>query len=747
VAEDFDLMIVNFNIFIASLTVTKTMKIIRSILPFAFLLVSFLTSFGQPQITLENIIKEGRFVPKDVSGIVSMNDGTHYTILEDDNIVAKYIYADGKKSEELFSLANNPIKGNTSISSYELSRDEQRILLTGDREYIYRHSFVAFNFIYDLPTKMIIPVSDKKQQLAKLSPDGNYVAFVCGNNLFIKDLNTLLTRQITFDGKHGEIINGMPDWVYEEEFTLTSGFDWSPDSKNLAFFRFDESKVKEFQIEEYKDLYPDRYSYKYPKAGEANSVVTINLFSLESNTTQTMETGKETDVYYPRIKWTSNPNQLCVVRLNRLQNKADLLLCDASSGKSGVFYTESDKKFISEFTDDFANFLSTSNEVIILSGKDGFMHLYRYSLDGKPINQITSGNWEVDKILGIDETNKAIYYTSTEISPLQRHIYKISFDGKHKVKLSTEKGCNDAEFSSTFEYYIESNSSANEPLTVSLFDKNGKLIRILEDNAELKNTVQEFKFSNQEFFQLKGPENYSLSGYIIRPFDFDSTKKYPLFIYVYGGPESQEVLDEWNRQQAWFQLLAQHGYIVACIDNRGTDGRGEEFKKLTYMQLGKYETEDQIAAANYLGSLPYIDKSRIGIFGWSYGGYMSLLCLMNGNGLFKMGIAVAPVTNWRFYDSAYTERFMRKPQDNPNGYDDNSPLNNVQGLKGKLLLVHGSADDNVHFQNSMMLVDELVRQNKQFEMQVYPNKNHGIFGGNTRFHLYTRMTNFIFENL
>lgn len=702
---------------------------------------------AQPKITLENIINERRFYQNTISGIVSMNDGKHYTILEEDKSISKYNYSDGLFAGTIFSLSDLGFKAAGEISSYEFNKVENKILFTAELDYIYRHSFVAFNYVYDIASKKIIDVFEKKQQLAKLSPDGNYVAFVFENNIYIKDLKSLAVKQITSDGKHGKIINGMPDWVYEEEFTLTSGFEWSPDSKSLAYYRFDESEVKEFQMEEYKNLYPEWYSYKYPKAGESNSIVSIMAYNVDLGKSQQMDIGDETDIYIPRIKWTSKPGKICVIRLNRLQNKADLLLCDAGTGNSQVFYSETDDKYISEFTDDFACFLENSDEVIILSGKDGYMHFYRYNLSGQFINQITTGSWEVDKLLGIDEKNKSVYYTSTEVSPLERHIYKISFDGSKKQKISVDKGNHYAEFSATFEYYINFYSASNKPLEVGLYDKKNRLIRILEDNAQLKKEVSDFEFVNQELFDFIGPDGQKLFGFMYKPFDFDSTKKYPVLMYVYGGPESQEVLDEWNLQQPWFQMLAQNGYIVVCVDNRGTNGRGEAFKKLTYMQLGKLEAEDQIAAAQYLVSLPYIDQNRIGMFGWSYGGYMTLLCMMKGNGIFKMGVAVAPVTNWRFYDSAYTERFMRKPQDNADGYDTNSPLNNVAGLKGKLLLVHGSSDDNVHFQNSMMLVDELVKKNKQFEMQIYPNKNHSIYGGNTRFHLYTRMTDFIFNNL
>ncbi|MBN2485192.1 MAG: DPP IV N-terminal domain-containing protein [Bacteroidales bacterium] len=704
-------------------------------------------STAQPAITLEDIFSKGRFYQKSVDGIISMNDGKHFSLLENNRSVSAFSYASGVKTIELFSLDNYSIDSVSEITSYEFDNSELNMLITTDRDYIYRHSFVAYNYIFDIKQGKLIEVSNEKLQMAKISPNGKYVAFVLGNNIYIKDLSTLVTHQITFDGRHGNVINGMADWVYEEEFALTSGFFWSPDSKFLAFYRFDESRVKEFQIEEYTGLYPERFTYKYPKAGEENSVVEIRVLHVESGNVQTIATGEETDVYYPRVKWTGHFGKLCVVRLSRLQNKADLLLCDALSGVSEIFYTETDAKYISQFTDDFACFMPYSGEVIILSGKDGYMHLYRYNLSGEPINQVTHGNWEVDKVLAIDPLKKVVYFTSTEESPLERHVYRVSFDGANKKKISSGKGSNSAVFSRTFEYYILSHSASDMPLEVSVFDSTNRRLRILEDNTVLKKSTSDYQFAEQEFFSFTGPGNNILYGYMYKPHGFDPGKKYPLLMYVYGGPESQEVLNEWNQRQAWFQYLCQNGYMVACVDNRGTNGRGEGFKKATYMQLGKLETDDQLAAARHLALLPYVDNGRIGIFGWSYGGYMSLLCLMKGNGLFKAGIAVAPVTSWRFYDTAYTERFMRRPQDNSGGYDLNSPLHNVDGLKGKLLLVHGTSDDNVHLQNSMMLANELVKQNKPFEMQIYPNKNHGIYGGNTRLHLYTRMSSFIFNNL
>ena len=704
-------------------------------------------SFAQSNITLEDVHLNNKFYPQSLRGVKSMSDGRYYSIIENKNTIAVYNFFEGKPEYKVFSLRENPVRGIAQITGYEFSEDEGVLLFSTEKESVYRHSFRTHYFVYKRKSETLIPLFQFKQQYAKLSPDGNKVAFVVDNNLYVKDLLTNKIVQVTNDGEYTKTINGMPDWVYEEEFTLKNGFEWSPDSKKIAFYRFDESAVKEFQMPLYYELYPQQYTFKYPKAGETNSVVSIHVYNIDQSKSLKIETGEETDLYYPRLKWTSDPNTLCIIRLNRLQNKAELLLGDANSGSSRIFYTEENDKYISEFTDDFATFLNDGEQVLILSEKNGFMHFYRYSIDGKLINQVTEGDWEVDEFLGVDEENGFVYYTSTEASPLERHIYGISLDGKEKIKLSKDKGHHSALFSSGFEYYMDYHSSANHPLKVTLYNKKRKEIRSVIDNSRLQSLQKSYEFSDKDFFKFNGPENNTLYGYMYKPKDFDPEKEYPLLMFVYGGPESQEVLDQWERNKPWFQYLNQQGYIIACVDNRGTDGRGEAFKKATYMQLGKYETEDQIAAAEYLGKQSYIDSDRIGIFGWSYGGYMSLLCLMKGSHVFKMGIAVAPVTNWRFYDSAYTERFMRKPQDNSEGYDSNSPINHVEKLQGKLLLIHGAADDNVHLQNSNMLISELVKHNKQFEMQFYTNKNHGIYGGNTRLHLYTRITNFILDNL
>jgi len=496
----------------------------------------------------------------------------------------------------------------------------------------------------------------------------------------------------------------------------------------------------------YGTLYPTENKYKYPKAGETNSKITIHIYNVITNNTINVDCGNDTNKYIPRVIWTKTPGVLSFIRLNRLQNKFELLVADAENGVSMPIYTEENKTYIEIsdnlfFTDDGKNF-------ILLSDKSGFNHIYLFDLHGTLINQVTNGNWDVDKIYGYDLKNNLIYFSSSETSPLQRNLYSISPDGTNKKRLTLKDGTNEVTFNSNFKYFINSYSNAQTPDFTTLNYSNGKQIRILESNNELVTKINESEFSKKEFFKFTNSDGVELNGWMIKPYNFDPNKKYPVLMTVYGGPGSQEVLDKWDYYQIWHQHLASKGYIVACVDNRGTGARGADFKKITYLNLGKIETIDQIEAAKYLGSLKYIDASRIGIWGWSFGGYLSTLCLEKGASVFKMAIAVAPVTNWRFYDSIYTERYNGLPKDNPEGYDDNSPINHTKKMKGKYLLCHGTADDNVHFQNSMELVTKLVENNKQFDMQFYPNSNHGIYTGrNTRYHLFNRTTNYIFDNL
>jgi dipeptidyl-peptidase-4 len=705
------------------------------------------------EYTLEDIFKKGTFSTRSVRGLRSMQDGKTYVSIETDEqsklrYVAKNNFSDGKLNTVLYRESDLIFKGDTLPVSTDFSDDETKVLIAVDQEALYRRSFKANYFVFDLKTKKISQVSENGKQLfASFSPDGTKVAFVRDNNIFTKDLLTGSETQITRDGKNNQIINGQSDWVYEEEFSFAQAFFWSPDGKKIAYYKFDESAVPEFSMTLFQGLYPAEYRYKYPKAGEKNSEVSIHIYQLENKESKEVEIGNQTDQYIPRIRWTQDANTLCVLRMNRHQNKLDYLMADAASGKTRLLMSEEDKYYI-DIEKEQLTFLANGKQFINVSERDGFNHIYLYDMNGKIVKQITKGNWEVSDIYGIDQKKGLIYYQSTEPSPSQRDVYVIGLNGNGKRKISTVSGTNSASFSSDFSYYILSNSNSKSPLFVSLHGNDGKLIRVLEDNAKAKARIAEYQLSPTEFFSFTTSEGVSLNGYMIKPANFDPNKKYPVFMYVYGGPGSQNVADSWGSgRNMWFNYLAQKGYIVACVDNRGTGARGAEFKKMTYLNLGKYETIDQIEAAKWFAKQPYVDGNRIGIWGWSYGGYMSSLCITKGADVFKMAIAVAPVTTWRYYDSIYTERYLRTPQENAQGYDENSPINFADKLKGKFLLIHGTADDNVHFQNSVMFSEALIQANKDFEQAYYPNKNHGIAGGNTTLQLYRKMTDFILNNL
>jgi len=703
-------------------------------------------------ITLEDIWSKGTFRSQSVQQINWMRDGAFYSALEGEKIV-KHQVTDGAAVATLFDAATSVenLSKKVAIEDYSLSADEQKILISTESEPIYRRSSREENFVYDLKTKKLTQLSKTgKQMFATFSPDGSKVAFVRLNNLYMVDLATMTEKEITKDGKWNHIINGACDWVYEEEFSFARAFQWSPDSKRIAFISFDETKVPEYNIQMWGKLYPTDYKYKYPKAGEPNSIVTVSIFNLNDNKTLKVDIGKETDQYIPRIRWTNDANILSLSRLNRLQNKMEILHAEVSTGKTSVILTEESKTYVDveNFADD-VYYLTDNKSFVMSSEKDGFKHLYQYDMTGKLIRQITMGNWEVADFYGIDEKSKTLYFTSMETSNIERQLFSISLDGKLKKQLTSEKGMNSANFSKDFKYYILQNTASDSPLKVSLYKaQTGELVKVLEDNAVLRKKLEDYNIAPKEFMTIKTSENIELNAWMIKPTDFDPKKKYPVFMFLYGGPGSQQVLNQFDASNfMWFQHLAQKGYIVACVDNRGTGGKGADFKKCTYLNLGKLEVKDQIEAAKYWGSLPYVDKTRIGIFGWSYGGYMSSNCLFQGADYFKTAIAVAPVTNWRFYDTIYTERFLRTPQENATGYDENSPVTYAKNLKGNFLLIHGTGDDNVHFQNSVSLEEALIKANKQFQSFYYPNKNHGIYGGNTRLHLYTMMTDFLEKNL
>lgn len=724
----------------------------KKLLFILFLVSSSAFAQTKKDITLEDIFKKGTFSARGVSGFHSMNDGKSYVSIETDQksnlkFVAKNNYADGKMISALFQESDLIFNGKTLPISTDFNADESKVLIAQDEEPIYRHSTKANYFVYDLKSKKITEVSPKGKQLfAAFSPDGNKIGFMRDNNLFIKDLVSGDEKQITHDGKFNSIINGGTDWVYEEEFAFTRAFFWSPDSKKIAYYKFDESRVPEFSMTISKDLYPTEYKFKYPKAGEKNSEVSIHIYNLMDNATLNVNIGPEKDQYIPRIKWTNDPNTVCILRMNRHQNKLEYLFANALTGNSKITLTEENKYYV-EINDDLT-FLNNGKQFILTNESNGFNHIYLYDINGKLIRQITKGNWEITSLYGIDEKTGTIYYQSTESSPLRRDIYSVNLDGKSKNRISKTDGTNNAIFSSDFSYYILNHSSSTTPNYITLNAKGGKEIRVLQDNARVKQANLDYNVGTTDFFKMTTSEGVELNGFMIKPANFNASKKYPVFMYVYGGPGSQNVADSWGgSRNMWLNYLAQKGYIVACVDNRGTGFRGADFKKITYKEIGKYETIDQIEVAKWFGKQSYVDANRIGIWGWSYGGYMSSLCITKGADVFSMAIAVAPVTTWRFYDSIYTERYLRTPQENPSGYDDNSPINFAKNLKGKFLLIHGTGDDNVHFQNSVMFSEALIQANVPFDQAYYPNRSHNISGGNTSIHLYTKMTNFVLKNL
>ena len=700
----------------------------------------------EKMIQLEDIWASRTFSPEWVWGINSMNDGVHYSSLnygENNVYITQYSYETG---DSISTIVDSKDLDGISFSDYSFSEDEKKVLLPTETESIYRYSSRSNYYVYDRETKIAEELSEGKQRLAQFSPDASKVAFVKENNIFIKDIINNTELQVTFDGEINKIINGATDWVYEEEFAFDNGMQWNASGNKIAYYRFDEQKVPEFSMDLFTDLYPSQSQFKYPKAGETNSTVELFIYDLNSKKTSKANINVEEEFYIPRIKWTLDENVLSVQRMNRHQNQLDFILVDAKDGSSQTIFTENDAAYI-DVTDNLT-FLNDGKYFIWTSEKSGYNHIYLYNLKGKQVRQITKGNFDITDFYGIDESNNNVYFASSERSPMHRDIYAVQLNGKNKKTLTNKIGTNSATFSSNYKYFINQYSNANSPYYFSLFDAKGNEVRMLKDNSNLNNSLAEYALSQKEFFNFKTTEGIDLNGWMMKPHNFDETKQYPVFMYLYGGPGSQQVTDSWGGSNfLWYQMLTQQGYIVACVDNRGTGARGSEFKKCTYQQLGKLETEDQIEANRYLANLPYVDGTRIGIFGWSYGGYMSSLCLLKGAEEFKMAIAVAPVTNWRYYDSIYTERYMRTPQENASGYDDNSPINHVEKLKGKYLLVHGSADDNVHYQNTMEMTNALVNANKQFDLFIYPNKNHGIYGGYTRLHLFTKMTNFIKENL
>ncbi len=723
------------------------MKILNIL--FFFTLVAFTTAItAQTSINIDEIWTDYTYAPKRVPGFNFMIDGQHYTRLEK-NTIKKYDLTTGQFVSDILEgeILKDKAGFNGKINSYTFNKDESLIMIESQKESIYRRSSKSYFHLYNRKDKSLTPIYEEdKVMYATLSPNGKMVAYVWENNLYYLNLEDGITLPITSDGEFNKIINGAADWVYEEEFSFAKAFFWSADSKKIAFQRFDETEVPEFTMTLHNDeLYPEYVTFKYPKVGEKNAIVTAHIYDVTLDKTLDIDLGTE-EHYIPRLKWTNDPNNLFIYKMNRHQNKLEVISANASSGKTTTVLSETDKYYI-DITDDI-RFLKNNKEFIWSSEKSGFNHLYLHDISGKEKRALTKGNYDVTGFYGVDEETKKIFYQAAVDGPLGRKIYSVDLKGKSPKVMTKQNGTNSAQFSSTFDYYVNTNSTINRPASYTVYNSKNKVVRTIEDNMKLVEVQKNKNVSEIEFFDFTTSEDVTLNGWMIKPPNFNPDTQYPVFMYLYGGPGSQTVTDSWKGQNYWwFQMLAQQGYIVVSVDNRGTGARGSEFKKMTYQQLGHYETIDQIEAAKYLGGLKYTDASRIGIFGWSYGGYMSSLCLFKGHDVFKAGIAVAPVTNWKWYDSIYTERYMRTRDENKDGFDSNSPINFVEELKGNYLLMHGLADDNVHPQNTMEMYNALIKANKQYDTYIYPNRSHGIYGANARRHLYTKMTNFLNDKL
>jgi dipeptidyl-peptidase-4 len=727
----------------------------KNFLSFLMLLCfSFLNSYGQT-ISLEDIWVTGKYRAEYFPSFNWTSDGQHYTDMtardEKGTPLIKLYHIKNGPVKELTALMPTVLPENTVFEDYSLSPDESKILFTVEEEPIYRRSSKAYYYIFDTKTGSLLALHDfakGKISYPSFSPDGKRLAFVRENNLYVTEIKTLKESPLTMDGKFNFVINGACDWVYEEEFEFAKAFFWSPDSKKIAYYRFDESKVKEYNMQRWGDIYPTDYRYKYPKVGEENSQVKIMCAFIEENKTVEIDASFPGErEYFPRLRWTGNAQVLSYYRMNRLQNKLEIIHYDVAKKMATTPYKESDKAYVE--INDYHFYFSATEDFVFTSEKTGYRHIYLYNKATNSILPLTQGAFEITEITGVDEKHQLVYFISQEDSPLEKHLYSVDFSGKKKKKLTKESGTHDISFSPSFDYYTDIYSNANTPAVITLQETvTGLSIRTLGDNANLKSKLAENQISKISFFKFTTSQNTELNAWMIKPANFDPAKKYPVLLTIYGGPGSQEVTDSWRgTNYLWYQLLAQKGYMIVSVDGRGTGGRGAAFKKLTQLNLGKYETEDLIETAKHLQTQKYVDASRIGIFGWSFGGYLSSLAITKGADYFKSAIAVAPVTNWRYYDNIYTERYMGLPADNAKGYDENAPAYFAQSLKGNYLLIHGTADDNVHLQNAIEMQRALIKANKQFDMFYYPDRNHSIYGGITRYHLYKMMTDFILKKL
>lgn len=712
---------------------------------------------GTP-ILLKDVVS-GSYTEQSLRGVRALHDGESFArISEDGKSIIRYSFKTGAQTGVLFDATVAKGQKVRNIDDYILSPDENRILIQTATEHIYRHSKKAEYLIYNVQNKTIEELSKNgKQQEPLFSRDGNQIAFVRDGNLFlVKLLFNNAESQVTKDGKMNEVINGLPDWVNEEEFSFSRAFDFSSDGTMLAWVRYDESKVPIFHIPLYKGLepaktqfadYPGTYDYKYPVAGAVNSSVAVYSYDIKSHVARKIDLPLDADGYIPRIKFTDTPNQLAVVTLNRHQSEMNLYMCNARSRVCKLILKEKDEKYVKENA--YLSLRFYGDHFILMSDRSGQNQLYWYTTTGQLEKQLTNGKFEVTAFYDYDSKDGSFYYQAKDGSALRTAVFNVNLKGKTK-KLSAQSGSNDAIFSDGGKYFLLVFSNLNTPPVTSLCNNEGKTEKVLITNEQLKQRLQGCDMAQKEFFTFKTTDGIELNGWMMKPANFEAGKKYPVILYQYSGPGSQEVKDSWSTGffsgGLYESYLCGKGFIVACVDGRGTGGKGAAFEKCTYQHLGYFESHDQVEAAQYVGGLPYVDKDNIGIWGWSYGGFNTLMSMSQDTPAFKAGVAVAPVTSYRFYDTVYTERYMRTPNENPDGYDYNA-LSRAGKLHGNLLICHGLADDNVHFQNTAEYAEALVQAGKQFDMQVYTNRNHSIYGGNTRLHLLTRISNFFIDNL
>ncbi len=703
-------------------------------------------------LSLDDIFASDKFAGKTVADVQWLPDGSAFAFTRINDATGETdIYRHTVKTGEetlILDGAGLTLNGQkVTMTAYQTTGRQNHLLITGPQKQIWRHSFTASYFLYDIEKQQLIPLAkgDANLQNVTLSPDGESVAFAKGNNLYVAGVATGEAKQLTFDGSF-DILNGVFDWVYEEEFGRADAYRWSPDGKKIAFWRSDQTRVKTFYLLDEMPHYSVPIPLKYPKVGEQNSIVEIRVVDIASGEIVTVDLGKNDDIYIPRIDWTNTPNTLSIQRLNRKQNHLELLLADAATGKTRVILHDRNDAWV-DVTNDFI-FLKKRDQFVWTSEKSGFRHIYLSNYSGNEMAQLTSGNWEVDEVIGVDEGGGWVYFYGKKESPGHRDIYRVTLGSGPVQRVSTYlDGWHEANFAPDFQHFVAFASNVQTPTQVSLRKADGKMVHMLEKN-DIPG-LAEFDLAYPEFFNIKTTDGTELNAYMIKPADFDPAKKYPVIVYGYGGPGSQMVVNRWGTGSAsyhfqqrvlWPNLMTQKGYLVFCVDNRGTGGHGKAFKNLAYGDLSKWAVHDQIEGAKYLASQPYVDAKRIGFWGWSGGGYLACMIMTRATDYFTAGVAVAPVSDFRNYDTIWTERYMGLLSENLQGYEAANVNNYADGLKGRLLIIHGSGDDNVHPQNTLQFVDELIAKNKQFGLMIYPNRNHRISGGNTYRHLFTLIT-------